>query len=193
MWWSRSHFTAIKSTSYTFISFFKLYFNYRDKLTSVAEKAMATHSSTLAWRIPRTGKPDGLLSLVLHRAGQDWSDLAAATSAMQGNSMCGKQQCNLSRLRALAKSSWKTLMRKPVIVTVQKGWWKMDYEFNLMWKRCHDFHLFLFYPSWVFLTTKSNSVNLLHIRPHRIYYQLSTQLFHLRHLLEVNDTILKLS
>ena len=142
-----------------------------------AEKAMATHSSTLAWRIPRTGKPDGLLSLVLHRAGQDWSDLAAATSAMQGNSMCGKQQCNLSRLRALAKSSWKTLMRKPVIVTVQKGWWKMDYEFNLMWKRCHDFHLFLFYPSWVFLTTKSNSVNLLHIRPHRIYYQLSTQLF----------------
>ena len=42
------------------------------------EKEMATHSSVLAWRIPRTGEPGGLLSLGLHRIGHDWSDLAAA-------------------------------------------------------------------------------------------------------------------
>ena len=30
---------------------------------------MATHSSVLAWRIPGTGKPGGLLSLVSHRVG----------------------------------------------------------------------------------------------------------------------------
>ena len=39
---------------------------------------MATHSSVLAWRIPGTGEPGGLLSMVLHRVGHDWSDLAAA-------------------------------------------------------------------------------------------------------------------
>ena len=31
------------------------------------EKDMATHSSVLAWRIPRTGEPVGLLSMGSHR------------------------------------------------------------------------------------------------------------------------------
>ena len=42
---------------------------------------METHSSFLAWRIPRTGEPGGLLSLGSHRVGHDWSDLAAAVAA----------------------------------------------------------------------------------------------------------------
>ena len=42
------------------------------------EKAMATHSSILAWRIPGTGEPGGLPSLGSHRIGHNWSDLAAA-------------------------------------------------------------------------------------------------------------------
>ena len=42
------------------------------------EKAMATHSSVLAWRIPATGEPGGLPSMKSHRVGHDWSDLAAA-------------------------------------------------------------------------------------------------------------------
>ena len=37
------------------------------------EKEMATHSSVLAWRIPGTGEPGGLLSMGLHRVGHDWS------------------------------------------------------------------------------------------------------------------------
>ena len=45
------------------------------------EKEMATHSSVLAWRIPRTGEPGGLPSLGSHRVGHDWSDLAAAAAA----------------------------------------------------------------------------------------------------------------
>ena len=32
---------------------------------------MATHSSVLAWTIPRTGEPGGLLSMGLHRVGHD--------------------------------------------------------------------------------------------------------------------------
>ena len=44
------------------------------------EKEMETHSSVLALRIPGTGEPDGLPFMGLHRAGHDWSDLAAALS-----------------------------------------------------------------------------------------------------------------
>ena len=35
------------------------------------EKAMATHSSVLAWRIPETGAPGGLPSMGPHRVGHD--------------------------------------------------------------------------------------------------------------------------
>ena len=35
------------------------------------EKEMATHSSTLAWRIPRTEKPGGLQSVGLQRVGHN--------------------------------------------------------------------------------------------------------------------------
>ena len=42
---------------------------------------MATHSSVLAWRVPGTEEPGGLLSMGLHRVRHDWSDLAAAAAA----------------------------------------------------------------------------------------------------------------
>ena len=42
---------------------------------------MATHTSTLAWRIPGTGEPGGLPSMGRHRVGHDWSDLAPAAAA----------------------------------------------------------------------------------------------------------------
>ena len=45
------------------------------------EKAMATHSSTLAWKIPWTEEPGRLQSMGSHRVGHDWSDLAAAAAA----------------------------------------------------------------------------------------------------------------
>ena len=35
------------------------------------EKEMATHYSVLAWRIPGTGEPGGLLSMGSHRVGHD--------------------------------------------------------------------------------------------------------------------------
>ena len=35
------------------------------------EKEMATHSSILAWRIPRMGEPGGLPSMGSHRVGHD--------------------------------------------------------------------------------------------------------------------------
>ena len=40
------------------------------------EEGMATHSSVLAWRIPRMEEPGGLQSTQLQRVRRDWSDLA---------------------------------------------------------------------------------------------------------------------
>ena len=45
-----------------------------------SQKEMATHSSVLAWRIPGTGEPGGLLSMGSHRVRHHWSDLAAAAA-----------------------------------------------------------------------------------------------------------------
>ena len=50
-------------------------------LATVTEKAMAPHSSTLAWKIPWTEEPGGLQSMGSHRVGHDWSNLAAAVAA----------------------------------------------------------------------------------------------------------------
>ena len=46
------------------------------ELEDSLEKEMATGSSVLAWRIPGTGEPSGLLSMGSHRVGHDWSNLA---------------------------------------------------------------------------------------------------------------------
>ena len=43
---------------------------------NLLEMEMATHSSILAWRIPRTKETGRLQSIESQRAGQDWSDLA---------------------------------------------------------------------------------------------------------------------
>ena len=45
---------------------------------------MATHSSTLAWKIPWMEEPGRLLSMGSHRVGHDWSDLAAAANVYIG-------------------------------------------------------------------------------------------------------------
>ena len=47
------------------------------------EKAMATHSSVLAWRIPGAVEPGGLLFMGSHRVGHDRSDLAAARNSAE--------------------------------------------------------------------------------------------------------------
>ena len=43
------------------------------KYTSQLEKAMAPHSSTLAWEIPWTEEPDRLQSMGSRRVGHDWA------------------------------------------------------------------------------------------------------------------------
>ena len=40
------------------------------------EEGIATHSSTLSWRISGTEEPEGLQSMGLQRVGHEWRDLA---------------------------------------------------------------------------------------------------------------------
>ena len=49
----------------------------------VLEKEMATHSSVLAWRIPGTGEPGGLLSMGL----QSWTRLKRLSSSSRSRSI----------------------------------------------------------------------------------------------------------
>ena len=43
----------------------------KEATNSYLEKGMATHSSSLAWRIPWTEEPGGLPSMGLQRVGHD--------------------------------------------------------------------------------------------------------------------------
>ena len=62
-WWA----TVLGAAqSWTQLSDFTFTFHFH-----AMEKAMATHSSTLAWRIPWTEEPGGLQSLGPHRVGHD--------------------------------------------------------------------------------------------------------------------------
>ena len=69
-WWATVHGVA---KSWTRLSDFTFTFHFH-----ALEKEMVTHSSVLAWRIPGTGEPGGLLSMGSHRVGHKWSDLAGA-------------------------------------------------------------------------------------------------------------------
>ena len=52
---------------------------------------MATRSSVLAWRIPRTEEPGGLPSMGSHRIGHDLSDLAAAAADLKKKNLLESQ------------------------------------------------------------------------------------------------------
>ena len=58
-WWAAARGVAKSGTR---LSDFTFTFHFH-----ALEKEMATHSSVLAWRIPGTGEPGGLLSMGSHR------------------------------------------------------------------------------------------------------------------------------
>ena len=62
-WWAAVHGVAKSRTRLSNFTF-PVHFH-------ALEKEMATHSSILAWRIPRTGKPGGLPPMGSHRVGHN--------------------------------------------------------------------------------------------------------------------------
>ena len=71
-WWAAVHGIA---KSQTRLSDFTFTFHF-----PALEKAMATHSNVLPWKIPGMGEPRGLPSMGSHRVGHDGSDLAAVAA-----------------------------------------------------------------------------------------------------------------
>jgi len=71
---------------------------------SFMEKAMAPHSSTLAWKIPWTEEPGRLQSMGSLRVGLDWSDLAATAAAAAAANL--KESQLWMRQRYTWKPSW---------------------------------------------------------------------------------------
>ena len=70
-WWAAVHGVTKSRT--------RLHFHFHFSLLCTGE-GNATHSSVLAWRIPGTGEPGGLLSLGSPRVGHDGSNLAAVAA-----------------------------------------------------------------------------------------------------------------
>ena len=62
-WWAGVHGITMSQTQLSNFTFTFLF--------HALEKEMATHSSVLAWRIPGTGEPGGLLSMASHKVGHD--------------------------------------------------------------------------------------------------------------------------
>ena len=94
-WWAAVH-GVVKS--WTRLSDFPFSFHFH-----ALEKEMATHSSVLAWRIPGTGEPGGLLSVGSHRVGHDWSDLAAAAEGFSAKAMAPHSSVLAWRIPGMAE------------------------------------------------------------------------------------------
>ena len=78
-WFPRDSQESSPSPQFKSINSSVLSFLYSSTLTYIhdyrknPEKAMAPHSSTLAWKIPWTGEPGGLQSMGSLRVGHDWA------------------------------------------------------------------------------------------------------------------------
>ena len=109
-WWATVHGVA---KSWTRLSDFTFTFHFH-----ALEREMATHSSVLAWRIPGTGEPGGLLPVGSHRVGHDWSDSAAAATSWPSTSL------SVELLLESISPSHMTGKTRANIMTKNAQWWK---------------------------------------------------------------------
>ena len=132
-WWATVHGVA---KSQTRLSDFNFTFHFH-----VLEKAMATHSSVLALRIPGMGEPCGLLSMRSHRVGHDWSDLTAtATDIFLEFSFFFDDQMDVGYLifgsSAFSKSSLN-IWKFTVHILLKPGLENFGHYFTSMWDECN--------------------------------------------------------
>ena len=79
-----SHFYTLKSR--TKVScYFSCLHEHNHVVGWDSEKAMAPHSSTLAWKIPWTEEPGGLQSMGSLRVGHDWATSLSLSCIGEGN------------------------------------------------------------------------------------------------------------
>ena len=138
-WWAAVHGVA---KSQARLSDFTFTFHFH-----TLEKEMATHSSILAWRIPGTEEPSGLLSMGLHRVGHDWSDLAAMLSLSFLGGARGKEPtCQCRRHKGHRFNPWvrkipggghgKTLQYSCLEIPMDReAWWATVHRVAKNWTR----------------------------------------------------------
>ena len=98
---------------------------------------MATHSSVLAWRIPRTGEPGGLPSVGSHRVGHNWRDLVAAAATLESityfSHLLPQPPCWGTSLSQPAHFTWKMyqpLTVLPIAFTLLSTAWEHSLKHN---------------------------------------------------------------
>ena len=138
-WWAAVHGVA---KSQARLSDFTFTFHFH-----TLEKEMATHSSILAWRIPGTEEPSGLLSMGSHRVGHDWSDLAAMLSLSFLGGARGKEPtCQCRRHKGHRFNPWvrkipggghgKTLQYSCLEIPMDReAWWATVHRVAKNWTR----------------------------------------------------------
>ena len=100
---SQSLLTRARAESFTEKNFTLIIFFIWESLAKKLEKAMATHSSTLAWKIPWTEEPGGRLSMGSH----SWTGLKwlSSSSSKEAETWRG---CDLSRVEELRRGRERT-------------------------------------------------------------------------------------
>ena len=138
-WWAAVHGVA---KSQARLSDFTFTFHFH-----TLEKEMATHSSILAWRIPGTEEPSGLLSMGSHRVGHDWSDWAAMLSLSFLGGARGKEPtCQCRRHKGHRFNPWvrkipggghgKTLQYSCLEIPMDReAWWATVHRVAKNWTR----------------------------------------------------------
>ena len=94
------------------------------------EKEMATHSSTLAWKIPWTEKPGGLQSMGSQRVGHDWVtslSLMAESEELKSLLMEVKEESEKAGLKLNIQKT-KIMASGPIIS------WQIDGETMKRWE-----------------------------------------------------------
>ena len=76
------------------------------------EKGMATHSSTLAWKIPWTEEPGGLQSMGSQRVGYDWATSLSFLSFFLASDTQSADFCQLYRWVSEVQESKQPLAQK---------------------------------------------------------------------------------
>ena len=89
------------------------------------EKEMATHSSTLAWRIPWTEEPGRLQSMGSQRVGHDWATSPSVLTAVLDSEFY-KQGSFLVELTYLMRGSGKEITEHQSI----RAWWEAAVHFT---------------------------------------------------------------
>ena len=120
----------------------------------ILEKAMAPHSSTLAWKIPWKEEPGALQSMGSLRVGHDWVTSLSLSCIREGHGNPLQCSClenprdggvwwaavygvakSRTRLKWLSSSSmtWSDFSFKWIILaTVWKWWWKHERWWRLL-------------------------------------------------------------